>query len=786
MSAPAAVQREWFSAAELAGIPGMPAVKRSVLLQADAAGWRFREAVGRGGTRREFHITSLPAQTRAALIWERANVLAGGSAIGADTVAAQAQATAAQLGMAQAQRDQAVANLQARAQELAQADGLRAAMALSHREQARMDARLAVLRQVEAFRAASGLVITTAEHQFVAAWRAGQVNVPESVRTEIGPNLSASSLQRWRLALQKGGISRLGGDYGNRKGATKVDEAPELRAFVEAMLVNHPDARATQIMRGLKARLASQVDSGELALPSLRSLERWMGQWRAKHKEVVAALSAPDHYKNKFMVAFGSQSEGVDRINQRWEMDSTPADVMLLDGRYTVLGVIDVYTRRVRLIVSKSSKSVAVCALLRGTLLAWGVPEEVKTDNGSDYVSKHTTRALDGLGVKQTLCPPFQPWHKPHIERFFGTYSRSLMELLPGFIGHNVAERKHIEERKSFADRLMTRGECVEVRMSAHDFQAFCDRWVNDLYHHDQHSGLGSSTPFEVAAAAQDTLRVIKDERVLDVLLAEAPDRGGLRTVQKKGIKHDGAYFIAPELEAHVGRNVTVRFDALDNDLGKLYVFGDEGFICVAECPERTGMDRREVATKAKAMQTARVQAERAALKKAAKRVGTDTVVEEILTTRAQAAGKLARLPARSTEYTAPGIEQAALAVAAATATPGSSADVLTLDGVGAAWQRLQAAAAAQDAPAGTDNELARRRTSNGITAPQFESRHQRAQWLLQQQHTRALTPEEGGYLLAYKQDHAASYRRMQEAATHLLGGANGNDPGRSNGTGSV
>jgi transposase InsO family protein len=395
-------------------------------------------------------------------------------------------------------------------------------------------------------------------------------------------------------------------------------------------------------MRGLKARLASQLESGELQLPSLRSLERWMGQWRAKHKEVVAALSAPDHYKNKFMVAFGSQSEGVERINQRWEMDSTPADVMLLDGRYTVLGVIDVYTRRMRLIVSKSSKSVAVCALLRVTLLTWGVPEEVKTDNGSDYVSKHTRRALDGLGVTHKTCAPFSPWQKPHIERGLGTFARSLMELLPGFIGHNVSERKHIEERKSFADRLMTRGECVEVRMTAEAFQGFCDKWVNDLYHHDQHQGLGKRTPFEVAAAAQDTVRVINDERVLDVLLAEAPDRGGLRTVQKKGIKHDGAHFIAPELEAHVGRNVTVRFDALDHDLGRLYVFGEEGFICVAECPERTGMDRREVAIKAKAMQTARVQAERAALKKAAKKVGTDTVVEEILTTRAQAAGKLA------------------------------------------------------------------------------------------------------------------------------------------------
>lgn len=781
-------QREWFPAAELAGLPGMPAAKRSVLMQAEAGQWRYRERTVRGGIRREYHISALPAATRAALVWQRTNVLAGGQAVGADLVAAQAVATAAQLGMADGQRATLQANLAERAAELARADGLRRAVALSSREQARMDARLAVLRAVEAYRVASGLAVTTAEHQFATQWRLGLASIPQAVRDEIGATLSAASLQRWRLALKAGGIARLAGDYGNRKGASKVSSQAVVRAFVEGMLVDRPHVRATQVMQGLRARLASQVNAGEIELPSMRSLERWMGEWREAHKEVALALANPDAWKNKYMSAFGSASEGVERLNQLWEMDSSPADVMLTDGRHAILGVIDVYSRRARLLVSKTSKTVSVCALLRATLLGWGVPEAIKTDNGSDYTSNHFERAVGGLGVAHPTCNPFSGWEKPHIERLFGTFTRDLVELLDGFIGHNVAERKAIEARKSFAERLMTRGEVVDVSMSAAELQSFCDRWVESIYQNNKHASLAGRTPFEVASAWRGEVRAIGDERVLDVLLAEAPDNNGRRTVGKKGIRFDGADFIAPELEACVGQAVQVRYDALDDDLGRLYVFGDDGFICVAECPERTGMNRREVAIKARELQKKRVQEERRRLKEAAKKVGTDDIVEEILTTRAEAAGKLARLPApkgATVPHEAPGVAEAARAVAAATATPGTSAELLQLDGVGAAYARLQAEAAADAAgvPQGRDNELARRRQ---VETPQFDSRHARAQWLLQQQHTRGLGAEEREFLAAYRHDHPASYRRMDETAAELFGAAKGNDPGRSNGTGSV
>lgn len=98
----------------------------------------------------------------------------------------------------------------------------------------------------------------------------------------------------------------------------------------------------------------------------------------------------------------------MERLNQRWEIDSTKGDVMLADGkRHNVVAIIDVYSRRPVYHVSRSSSATAVAACLRKALLAWGVPEILVTDNGSDYVSRHIKGALIGLGIEQRIAPPF-------------------------------------------------------------------------------------------------------------------------------------------------------------------------------------------------------------------------------------------------------------------------------------------------------------------------------------------------------------------------------------------
>lgn len=756
--------RTAYAAAELAGKPGMPSTKRAVNRRAEAEAWPFREEAARGGTRRLYLVEHLPAATRAALAWNQSQVVV------------QSPEPAGQAGRVEGARLALQSGLDQRAALAHRQASLRQANALDAKAQLRMDARLAVVKACETYAVQSGLTLNQARIAFALAYNDGRIALDPAVHQALS-KVSEPSLERWSREIRTRGVTALAGAYGNRAGSSKVDSQPAVREFVIAMLVQYPHARATHVMRGLQARFK------DASLPSNRSLERWIDQWRADNAGTLLALSNPDAWKNKHMVAFGSQSEGITRMNQRWELDSTPADVMLLDGRHSLIGVIDVHPRRPMLLVSKTSKSTAIAALVRRALLAWGVPEIAKTDNGSDYTSNHITRVFTALDVDHQLCPPFQPWHKPHIERFFGTFTRDLVELLAGFIGHSVAERSAIESRKSFADRLMTRGEVVEIRMTSADLQSFCDRWIDRIYLHQPHEGLGQRTPFEVAASSTDEVRSIGDERALDILLAEAPENNGRRTVQKKGIKLDDAWFIAPELEAWVGRQVQVRYDAIEHDLGRVYVFGGDElqFICLAECPERTGMDRREVAARARLLQKQRVQEERRLLKANAKRVGVDQVVDEILRDRAAAAGKLAQLPRPGTAHASAGLAAAADAAAELQRPDRSHASTgaemaLAID-LQAARRRIEA----EEITAGADNELARRR--GPVPAPQFESVAQRVMWLIEQGRFRALTPEEQDTAAHFKAAQPASYARMNDLVEERFGQMHNADPARAAGS---
>lgn len=631
---------EWLSAAQLAGLPGMPIRGGHVPRLMRRLGVEGRERVGQGGGR-EYPVSALPPATRAALT------------MAADTDAARAgRHEATKAALTDTMTEEAARNRRL--------SGLKESLHQPANAQRRIDAKLAIVHAFEQFHRAANLAVRVSRPEFARRYNAGEIAVEPWVRG-LAPAVSDASIWRWQKQIAREGISRLAGAYGNRRGGSVVERQPELHEFIVSMLVTHPHTTVANVMRGVRARFGA---AGGVEVPSPRALQKWVTGWKRDNKQVFTAITNPDEWKGRYMAAFGSQSEGVARVNQRWELDSTPGDVMLADGRYAVIGVLDVATRRARLLVAKTSKAAAIATLLRHALIAWGVPETAKTDNGADYTSNHIRRVFATLEVNHVLCPPFQPWHKPHIESFFRTFSHGLVELLPGFIGHNVAERSAIENRRSFADRLMKRGAALELTMTADEFQQFCDRWCEDLYQHEAHQGLAGRTPFEVAAAGRETIRSITDPRALDVLLAEAPE-GRTRTVQKAGIQIDGAWFIAPELAGLIGETVLPLLDPLD--LGRVYVYDmNDGFVCVAECPERTGMDRREVAIKAKAAQVAETQRQRRALRDAARKIRTDDIAQEILRDRAERAGKLARLPGRTAPHSSAGLAEATKAASRA------------------------------------------------------------------------------------------------------------------------
>ena len=59
--------REWFTAQELAGLPGLPSEKSGINRRANKENWQRRQRGNVRGVAFEFHISSLPSETQIAL-----------------------------------------------------------------------------------------------------------------------------------------------------------------------------------------------------------------------------------------------------------------------------------------------------------------------------------------------------------------------------------------------------------------------------------------------------------------------------------------------------------------------------------------------------------------------------------------------------------------------------------------------------------------------------------------------------------------------------------------------
>ncbi|MDL2320743.1 DDE-type integrase/transposase/recombinase [Desulfosarcina sp. OttesenSCG-928-B08] len=611
---------------------------RAVRMRARNEGWAIVSQRIRGGYRYLFPADALPADVRSLVFVRPPDETAGFSG-----------------GMAVMSRIQKSKEIRQKALET----GLTVYNSLSEKQRAEAEAKFAVLKARDGFLAATRMTKKQGTSLFIKEVQAGAIKLDASVTAALPRRsgkvvISASSIHRWESQYKEMGIGGLAGQYISHSQTAVPDN---MALFIQAMITDHPHAAVTSIEAGLKARFVGHD------IPGISSIRRYVKKWKADNAGLLLYITNPDEWKDLNQYAVGDASASVFRLNQVWEFDSTPGDLMLTDGRHSIIGVVDVYSRRVRLLVSKTSKASAVAALTRRAILDWGVPEVAKTDNGADYVSRHMVRLFSDLGIKQVLCPPFTPEKKPHIERFFHTFSHSIVEILPGYIGHNVADRKAIESRRTFAQRLMKNGaDPVAVTLSSDEFQGLCDRWVNAVYHHNSHSGLGGKTPALVAREWTGEIRRISNERALDMLLCPAPSNNGVRHVSKKGIEVENAYFMAVELVGYEGESVQVRLD--HTDFGTIHVFTLDGdFICQAINPDRTGHDRAEMAAKVRAAQNQVIREAAKEARKVAREAGTKAIYEEILKHREAEMASVVELPKPHTEYTTPALEAAAVAV---------------------------------------------------------------------------------------------------------------------------
>jgi len=622
----------WLTSSEIAdlALPGMPTTKRNVNALAEREDWaRFsawcRQRAGRGGGL-EYHVNLLPVAARIAYYGAEAPAPASGEAIQAAPEPAAVTTSAATL---------------------------------------QLDARLAVLGALNHFTRASDLKQTLAISYFVDLYNLGKIDVPEWA-AKILPRLAMRTVLRWLSASREGETDRLAVDRGaGRRGQGVLDSAfdGEIKHFALAVHSFNELYTSRHIYGAVKDHFGARLDAAGIELPGLRGFEIRLKAWKHEHVAGLLKMMDPDGFRSKMRTS-GSYAHMAPHLNALWQIDASPVDALCVDGRHSIYVCIDVWSRRLILYVSKTPRSEAVQQLMRKAILAWGLPDAVKTDNGSDFVARATVRLFAKLQVEAIRSAAFSPWQKGFVERSIRTFQTDCARMLPGFVGHSVAQRKKIEGRKAFAQRLgQQEAVAFNVTMTGEALQGIVDRWADEIYANREHGGIGRVTPFARAASSTRPIRTV-DADALATLLMQAPDRDGLRTVSKRGVRIGEFHYLCPDVLP--GEQVFVRLDP--QDAGTIWLFHpeDDRLLGRAINSERSGTDRADLVAATRAAQNRLIEEKTAPIRKQARREVTErTVLEGQFALAAAQAGNLVAFPPRSEIHTTPaldaGIEVAAM-----------------------------------------------------------------------------------------------------------------------------
>ncbi|MBL8499584.1 MAG: transposase [Nitrosomonas sp.] len=622
-----------YSCAELAAmkLPGFPATERNMREVANREGWIGQKRTGRGGG-----FEYLPPAKIQKLIAEHTQIQSQGTE-------AKALLEIRSLLRIEAEQSRAAKT------QVAVSD-IMASVTTSGQKKfdARFDIILAWRNYFQEKKYAGSIGRNESFKRFEEDYNDERVQVEVQVRAQY-PLVSWRSVQRWVLDSEKEGVLTIC-DRRHVKGAkvkSQIEAHPELEKAVIAILTEKNHIQSSHLVDILNhARI--DKDTGEILWPqiSYSAVCRYRRKFEENNAQALLAETNPDAWKNKYLSSLGKLDGDVVRLNQRWEMDGTPADWEFIDGRYTASVVLDIFGRRPMIRFSKTPRTETNKQLTRAAIMKWGVPEQIKTDNGTDYVSREMRLCFEMLNIEHLLSAPFSPWEKGHVERFIKTYLHSVLEMLDNFIGHNVAERKQIEAKRTFAENLFKKNAVVKVDMTAEEMQRLTDAWIDGVYMVKQHSSLGVS-PLEKVASWVGATRQINSERALDILLAKPAKT--MPVITKKGIRYDKADFIHPllPLPEYCGKQAEISLDP--NDLGRIIVYVGGKFVCIAECAERTGIDRQEIAAHGRALQKEAVAQKRKEFRAAKKALpmSTANLVKDMLIKRAAKAGKVEILQSR-------------------------------------------------------------------------------------------------------------------------------------------
>lgn len=189
---------------------------------------------------------------------------------------------------------------------------------------------------------------------------------------------------------------------------------------------------------------------------------------------------------------------------ERVECDHTRIDLMVVDaetrlplGRPWLTAMLDSYSRMVlgTYLSFQAPGYLSVMQCLRHAIRskgyvkdvypeierdwpAYGLPELLVVDNGKEFHSRDFDDACLQLGINVQHAPPYCPWYKGAMERWFGTQNTRLLHELPGTTFSDIFDRGDYDPQKHAVISLEALLELVHT-------------WIVDIYHTDVQRGVG-------------------------------------------------------------------------------------------------------------------------------------------------------------------------------------------------------------------------------------------------------------------------------------------------------
>jgi len=113
--------------------------------------------------------------------------------------------------------------------------------------------------------------------------------------------------------------------------------------------------------------------------------------------------------------------------NHVWSYDFV-SDRLHNGKKIRMLTVIDEYTRKcLAIAVGSSLKTDQVLDTLSDLFITEGVPEHIRSDNGSEFTAKSLREWIGSLGVKTAYIEPGSPWENGYNESFNGKLRDELL-----------------------------------------------------------------------------------------------------------------------------------------------------------------------------------------------------------------------------------------------------------------------------------------------------------------------------------------------------------------------